>query len=199
MRLVSKHWNPAPKTLGTRPSRIRRDPLFVPAPPAPEKKSEWKSIEWERRFAIAGIVAFAFAIAVVALAFSAVTAHFDVSGASPAELQRFGSCKNEGGPNCVLNGDTIRVAGEQMEIAGMIAPRVEAASCGAEEQRGAKAVNQLLQLLKGGKVTLGQKVREPDGTVRRTVLVNGRDLATPMIASGAAREYTGEKQDWCAD
>lgn len=195
---MSKHWNPQPpRTLGTRPSRIRRDPLLVPALPTPDKKSEWKSIEWERRFAVVGIIAFAFAIAVVALTLSAVTAGFDTSGASPAELQRFGSCKNEGGPNCVLDGDTIRVAGEQVDIAGMVAPKVQAAQCGAEEQRGAKAVDQLLHLLNGGKVTLGEKVQEPDGTSRRTVLVNGRDLATAMIASGVAREYTGETQNWC--
>jgi endonuclease YncB( thermonuclease family) len=192
---VSKHWNPPRQTTKLRPSRIRRDPLLVP-PALTDKKSEWRSADWDRRFAIAGIIAFAFAIAVVTLGFSAITAH--IGGGAPVDVQRFGSCRNEGGPNCVLDGDTIRIDGEQVVIAGMVAPKVEAAHCGAEEQRGAKAVEQLLRLLNSGKVTSGGAIRGAYGVSRRNVEVDGRDVAAAMIAAGVAREDDSEMKNWCS-
>ena len=194
---MSKHWNPPRHTAKLRPpSRIRRDPLLVPALPAPQKKANWNSTEWERRLAIAGIVAFALAMAFLTLGFSAMTAGFG-SAAPVVDEQRFGSCKNEAGPNCVFDGDTIRLAGEQVNIAGMYAPKVETARCGAEEQRGAKAVERLLQLLNSGKVTKSESVRDADGQVRARVLVDGRDVAAVMIAAGLARPDDGERHGWC--
>jgi len=92
----------------------------------------------------------------------------------------------------VLDGDTIRIDGEQVVIAGMAAPKVEAAHCGAEEQRGAKAVDELLGLLNSGKVTSGGAIRGADGVSRRKVQVDGRDVAAAMIAAGVAREDDGE-------
>jgi endonuclease YncB( thermonuclease family) len=193
---VSKPWTPPRHTAKLRPSRIRRDPLLVPAPEGADKKSEWRSIEWERRFAVIGIVAFALAITIVTLTFSAVTAGLDIGGGSSAQEQRFGSCKNEGGPNCVLDADTIRVAGEQVDIAGMVVPQIQGARCGAEEQRAARAIDRLTQLLNSGKVTSGGVLRAADGSWRRTVEVNGRDVAGAMIAAGVAREDGGSR-NWC--
>lgn len=119
-------------------------------------------------------------------------------GGASVDVQRFGSCRNEAGPNCVLDGDTIRIDGEQVVIAGMAAPKVEAAHCGAEEQRGAKAVDQLLRLLNSGKVTSSRAIRGADGVSRRMVQVDGRDLAAAMIAAGVARNDDGEKHNWCS-
>jgi endonuclease YncB( thermonuclease family) len=117
-------------------------------------------------------------------------------GGASVDVQRFGSCRNEAGPNCVLDGDTIRIDGEQV-IAGMAAPKVEAAHCDAEE-RGAKAVDQLLRLLNSGKVTSSRAIRGADGVSRRMVQVDGRDLAAAMIAAGVARNDDGEKHNWCS-
>jgi endonuclease YncB( thermonuclease family) len=191
---VSKHWNPPRQTAKLRPSRIRRDPLLVPPLPAADKKSEWRSAEWDRRFAIAGITLFAVVIAAVTLGFSAITAGFGVAPAPQAE--RFGSCRNEGGPDCVLDGQTIRIDGEQIVIAGMKAPKIEAARCSAEEGRGAKAVEQLLQLLNSGKVTTGGAIRGADGVWRRAVQVDGKDVGAAMIAAGVARDEDGSS-NWC--
>jgi len=79
----------------------------------------------------------------------------------------------------------------------MYAPKVETARCGAEEQRGAKAVERLLQLLNSGKVTKSESVRDADGQVRARVLVDRRDVAAAMIAAGLARPDDGERHGWC--
>jgi micrococcal nuclease len=191
---VSKPWTPPRHTAKLRPSRIRRDPLLVPALPEPDKKSQWSSLEWERRFAIAGILFFALAIAVVTMAVSAVTVGFGF-GAPPAAAQQFGRC--DGSPDCVVDGETLRMAGETVKIAGIYAPQVAGARCVAEQQRGVKALDRLTRMLNSGTVTLGGPVRGADGSWRRTVLVNGRDVAAAMIAAGVARPDDGERHGWC--
>ena len=191
---MSKPWKPPQHTAKLRPSRIRRDPLLVPAPVAADKKSQWESLEWERRFAIGGILLFAIAITVVTVAISAVTAGYSF-GAPPVDTQKFGAC--EGGPNCVVDGETIRMSGETIKIAGMTTPRTEGARCREQEQRAVDAIQRLTTLLNSGKVTTAGEVREPDGELRTRVLVNGRDVAPAMIATGVARVNDGENQVWC--
>ena len=191
---MSKHWTPPRHTAKLRPSRIRRDPLLVPALPEPDKKSQWNSLEWERRFAIGGILLFALAITVVTVAVSAVTVGFGF-GAPPVQAQQFGRC--DGSADCVVDGETIRMAGETVKIAGMYAPQIEGAHCVGEQQRGAKALERLTQILNSGKVTLGGPVRAADATTRRAVLVDGHDVAAAMIASGLVREDDGDRHGWC--
>ena len=191
---MSKHWTPPQHTAKLRPSRIRRDPLLVPPLPQPDKKAQWSSLEWERRFAIAGILLFAVAIAVVTLAVSAVTVGFGFAQA-PASTQQFGRC--DSGSDCVVDGETLRIAGETVKIAGIYAPQIAGARCVSEQQRGAKALDRLTQMLNGGKVTLGGAVRGPDGSSRRTVMVGGQDVGAAMIAAGLARPDDGERHGWC--
>jgi hypothetical protein len=191
---VSKHWTPPQHTARLRPSRIRRDPLLVPPPPQADKKSQWTSLEWERRFAIAGILLFAVAIAVVTLAVSAVTVGFGF-GAPPASAQQFGRCDSSS--DCVVDGETLRMAGETVKIAGIYAPQVVGARCVTEQQRGVKALDRLTKMLNSGKVSLGGAVRGPDGTPRRTVMVDGQDVGAAMIAAGLARPDDGERHGWC--
>jgi hypothetical protein len=70
---VSKPWKPNKPTVelqpAARPSRIRREP------PPPDNKLEslagkvdWGSREWEIRLALAGVIAFALALSVLAVA-----------------------------------------------------------------------------------------------------------------------------------
>ena len=115
--------------------------------------------------------------------------------AAPIQTEKFGDCT--GGPNCVIDGETIRVGGDTLKIAGMRAPRIRSARCDAEEQRGVKAVEELTALLNSGKVTTGDQVREPDGQTRTEVLVNGQDVAAAMIAASAAREAGSIPPSWC--
>ena len=193
---MSKHWNPGRKTVALqpapRPSRIRRDPLLVKPI---EKKVAPPSREQEIWLGVTGIMLFALAIAAAAMGFSVITGKDSGAVAAPIQTEKFGDCT--GGPNCVIDGETIRVGGDMLKIAGMRAPKIRAARCDAEEQRGVKAVEELTALLNSGKVTTGDEVREPDGQTRTEVLVNGQDVAAEMIAASAAREAGSLPPSWC--
>jgi endonuclease YncB( thermonuclease family) len=193
---VSKHWKPGKKAVDlqpeVRPSRIRRDPV---ASQSVVRKVRWHSREWEIGVAVIGITLFALAIFVVTVGFSAITGDKDGNGA--AQAQRFGSCDGEGGPNCVIDGDTIRVAGVTVDIAGMQTPQIEAPRCPEEQRRGAQAADRLIQLLNSGKVTLGESVPEADGQSRHKVAVDGQDVGAAMIREGLARESGIGRISWC--
>jgi endonuclease YncB( thermonuclease family) len=194
---VSKHWNPGRQTVElhapARPSRIRRDPLLVKPI---EKKVEPPSREQEILVGVIGVILFALAISAVTLGFSAITGKDSGAVAAPIQAEKFGDCT--GGPNCVIDGETIRVGGDTLKIAGMRAPKIRSARCDAEEQRGVKAVEELTALLNSGKVTTGGEVTEPDGQVRTQVLVGGQDVAAAMIAASLAREPGSVPPSWCS-
>ena len=195
---MSKPWKPGKKTVElqaeVRPSRIRRDPLQSPRADDAGRKAYWRTAEWDRRFAVLGITLFALAIFVLTLAFSAIQNQF--GGSTPANSEQFGSC--DGGPNCVIDGETVRVAGETVKIAGIQTPRIEVPRCPEEQRRGLKAVDGLTRLLNSGKVTLGDTVRGAGGELRRKVQVDGQDVGAAMIGAGLAREDDGTRRGWCS-
>ena len=180
------------QTVELRPSRIRRDP--VPIAQTVVKKAPRMTREQEMWLAITGIVLFAMAIAVVTLGFSALTQP-DGSAAAVAKAPQFGDCDD--GPDCVIDGETIRVGGETVKIAGMEAPKTRTARCADEEEAGVKAIGELRKLLNSGKVTTAGEVRGPGGEVRTRVLVNGRDLGAAMVAAGVASEPGSVQGGWC--
>ena len=193
---MSKHWNPKRRTVALkpapRPSRIRRDPMLVKPI---EKKVEPPSSEQEIWLGVIGVVLFALAITVATMGFSVITGNDQGAVAAPIQADKFGDCT--GGPNCVIDGETIRVGGDTVKIAGMRVPNIRGARCDAEEQRGVKAVETLTALLNSGKVTTGDDVREPDGQVRTAVEVNGQDVGAAMVDANLAREPGSVPPSWC--
>jgi endonuclease YncB( thermonuclease family) len=190
---VSKPLKLRKETVELRPSRIRRDPIR--ATDTVVKKPPRLSREQEIWLAITGIVLFAMAIAVVTLGFSALTDRGDAPDAVAAAAQRFGDCEDSA--NCVIDGETIRVGGATMKIAGMSAPRIRSPRCADEEQAGVEAVGRLRDLLNSGQVTTAGEVREPDGEVRTIVRVDGRDVGPAMVGAGVAREPASVQGSWC--
>ena len=171
-------------------SRIRRQPVPVqkaPEPPTPER---------EVLGGIAGITLFAVALAVLILGLSIATLfHEDPSAA--ARAAQFGQCYDAQGSNCVLDGDTIYVEGQKIEIAGLKAPKIQGAQCDEERTRGIDAAVRLASLLNSGKVSVGPSIREPDGQLRQKVEIGGNDVASAMIGAGVARDY-GNTNGWCS-
>jgi micrococcal nuclease len=192
LRRMSKPWKPGRKTVelqpGARPSRIRRDPVRLldkvepPTPPSPEREI-WVGI--------AGVVLFAAACAALTVGISEITSHGKADAADSAP--QFGHCYNHPGPNCVLDGDTIYVGGQRLEIAGMDAPEIRGARCREEASRGVEAAVRLLALLNSGKVSVAGT-----GQLPRKVEVGGRDVGAAMIEAGVARKSGGTSPDWCA-
>ncbi|MFL6763944.1 MAG: thermonuclease family protein [Sphingomicrobium sp.] len=190
---MTKALNPRKKTVElqppARPSRIRREP------PPPQKKAEAIAPEIEVVGGMTGVIVFAITIAAIILGVSAYTVQLD-SGPAPVRSQQFGVCGVGDRPNCVIDGDTIILADQKVEIAGIEAPNGGSARCPEEAQRASQSVERLLQVLNSGKVTAAGPVRELDGQLRTRVEVNGRDVAESMINAGAARTY-GSGLSWC--
>jgi endonuclease YncB( thermonuclease family) len=98
----------------------------------------------------------------------------------------------------VIDGDTIRVAGETIRMMGLDAPESRA-RCPAEARLAARATARLRSLVRP-RVWLERHGR--DRYRRRLAIVRdraGRDLAQVLIREGLARPYNGRgrRQRWC--
>jgi micrococcal nuclease len=193
---VSKPWNPARNTVAVRPSRIRRQPVALSESPVESAKAQARSDEREIWGGVAGVLLMAAAVVVLTVGVSLATIFHDDPGAA-ARAARFEQCYNAEGRNCVLEGDTIYVGGEKVEIAGIAAPHIQGAQCEAERSRGIAAAVRLAELLNGGKVTVGRAFRDDYGRAVRKVQVDGEDVGETMISAGLARDYVGDSPEWC--
>jgi endonuclease YncB( thermonuclease family) len=191
---VSKPWTPKS---ALKPSRIRRKvPLLAPVDPRAEQKAEARSRQREMWGGVTGVVLFSAAIAVLIMGVAAVT-FSKLDPAAAARARRFGQCYNAQGPNCVLDGDTIRIGGERIEIAGIDAPQIQGAKCAAERTQGIDAAVKLADLLNSGRVSASGASRDAAGREVRKVTVNGEDVGAAMIDAGAARKAGDEPASWC--
>lgn len=188
---MSEPLKPGRQTVALRPSRIRRDPVRL------EKQVEARSEELEILGGVAGVVLFAVIIAVLTIGISAATI-FKTDPAATAQAARFGQCYNSQGGDCVIDGETIRVEGRKVAIAGIEAPGIGDASCPEERSRGIDSAVRLADLLNSGAVSVGPAFRDPYGRDVAKVQVDGSDVGRRMISADLAREYRGEKPDWCA-
>jgi endonuclease YncB( thermonuclease family) len=189
---VSKHWKPDKKTVvlspSARPSRIRREPVQLnPNVPArPQRPINYREIELYG--GIAGILVFAALIAAMIIGLAVFTVFRDDPDADVRALQ-FSQCYNAQGPNCVLDGGTIYVNNQRVEVAGIDAPSIADAKCDAERDRGIAAATELAMILNSGPVVLGEPFRDAlTGRTVRKVEVKGRDVALKMIADNVAHE-----------
>lgn len=187
---MSKPWKPGRQAVELRPSRIRRDPVRLV-----ESKVEPPSREREVWGTVAGVVLFALAGAALVVGFSDITNHRTAAATKPAA--QFGHCYNHSGPNCVVDGETILIGGEKVEIAGIDVPEIGEPACPEEASRGVEAAVRLLELLNSGKVTMTGTERGADGYLRRKVEVDGKDVANAMVSSGVARVSGGGSRSWC--
>lgn len=178
------------------PSRIRRDPVRVPTE-AELKQAELSKRERERWRAIGGLALFGAGIAAAAVAIGAVTYSKYDPAAAAASAARFRQCNAGIGGNCVLDGDTIYIQRQKVEIAGIDAPLIKGAICDDERFRGIDAAVRLADLLNGGRVVASGTFVDQYGRTVRKVEVNGKDVANAMISAGLARTYSGEKRNWC--
>jgi endonuclease YncB( thermonuclease family) len=197
---VSKPLKLGRPTVALRPSRIRREPVQLettrPLTKAEIEKAEARSREIEIWGGVAGVVLFAAGIVALTFGISAATI-FKNDPAAAAAAARFNQCYNAEGPDCVLDGDTIRLDGKKVEIAGIAAPAIVDAQCPEERSRGIDAAVRLADLLNGGNVTVGAPIRDAYGREVRKVQVGGEDVGDTLIDAGLARKYDGTPQEWC--
>ncbi len=100
----------------------------------------------------------------------------------------------------VVDGDTVRLAGQAIRLIGFDTPETYRAECASERRLGDAATDRLRDLL--ARATSAQLAylprRDQYGRELARLMVNGRDVADIMVGEGLARRYTGgHRQSWC--
>lgn len=115
------------------------------------------------------------------------------------ERIQFGLCHTGGGYNCVVDGDTIWLNGQNIRIADIDAPETHEYRCPEEKALGNRAAQRLQELVNSGAVTLRPIAREEDnyGRKLRIVEVEGESVGDTLVAEGLARWYRGTRRPWC--
>jgi endonuclease YncB( thermonuclease family) len=116
----------------------------------------------------------------------------------------------------VLDGDTIRIAGETFRLVGFDAPETYQARCLSESELGNRATFRLRQLVAGGDLDFERVAcacrTGTEGTPRcnygrscGVLRARGQDVGAMLIAEGLARAFVcgrascAARELWCAD
>jgi hypothetical protein len=118
-------------------------------------------------------------------------------GSKPVSHQ-FTLCRGARG-TCVVDGDTIWLAGENIRIADINTPEVSDPQCAAEARLGERATRRLQRLLNAGPFQVRRGIRDEDiyGRKLRTLHRDGQSLGAILVAEGLAHEWRGYKESWC--
>jgi endonuclease YncB( thermonuclease family) len=102
--------------------------------------------------------------------------------------------------NCIVDGDTIWLDGENIRIADIDTPEVFSPSCPAEHTKGVEATRRMMALLNAGTFELRGVGRETDryGRTLRTIHRDGESLGARLVAEGLAEEWGGRRIAWCS-
>lgn len=136
------------------------------------------------------------------LAWALFPADGDAAPATAAAPVHFTRCHSGGGTNCVVDGDTFRLAGERIRIADIDTPETHPARCAREAELGEAATRRLHALLNSGAVTLHPVDRDTDryGRKLRRVSVDGVGVGDTLVTEGLARRYRGgQRAGWCGE
>jgi micrococcal nuclease len=103
-------------------------------------------------------------------------------------------------PSCVVDGDTIRLAGESIRLADIDAPEIFSPKCASEKALGNRATARLVALINAGPVTLETPPGAHDkyGREIRVLKRDGESLGTTMVAEGLAHVWDGRRHGWCS-
>ena len=117
--------------------------------------------------------------------------------ATAAPPVSFALCRTGGGTNCVVDGDTIWIAGEKVRIADIDAPETHPPRCALEADLGRRATERLQALLNAGAVTLSDEGHDRYGRRLAVISREGRSLGMALVAEGLARRWEGRRRPWC--
>jgi endonuclease YncB( thermonuclease family) len=115
------------------------------------------------------------------------------------ELAHFGYCHQDGGRNCVVDGDTIYYRGQKIRLADIDTPETHPPSCAREAELGAAATQRLQALLNAGPFSLQEIDLDEDvyGRKLRIISRGGDSIGAQLVEEGLARYYGNGRQPWC--
>lgn len=114
-----------------------------------------------------------------------------------AKLQLCGWSRRQ---NCVVDGDTIRLAGTTIRLADIDTPETGEPQCDRERRLGQRATRRLLELVNEGGFTVvrgGGRDTDIYGRKLRRIERHGRSLGDTLVAEGLARPWDGGRRPWC--
>jgi endonuclease YncB( thermonuclease family) len=167
----------------------------------------YKLRDYLRRFWLLALASIgAFAVVWAFLSFGSLPGL--VPGASPeitvwlpggSESADFRLCGWGGGPNCIVDGDTIRYGGVKIRLADIDTPEISSPKCASERALGEQAKDRLLELMNAGPFELVRYSRDEDqyGRKLRIITRDGRSVGDTLIAEGLARRWDGARRSWC--
>lgn len=100
----------------------------------------------------------------------------------------------------VIDGDTVRHAGQRIRLIGYDTPETYRAECDSERKRGDAATAHLGELLRVASSAELSYLPRQDKFERRLarLTIDGRDVADIMVSEDLARRYSGgQRQSWC--
>ncbi len=112
----------------------------------------------------------------------------------------FAMCTTFRRNNCVIDGDTIWLAGRKIRIADIDAPEKFSPICANELRLARRATARLLELVNEGPIELqpiGSRDQDQYGRDLRVVILNGRSVGDLLVSEGLARTWTGRREPWC--
>ena len=112
----------------------------------------------------------------------------------------FGPCRWIFRQNCVVDGDTIRYAGQKIRLADIDAPEISSPQCASEAALGQRAKQRLVALINAGPfevVPAGGHDIDRYGRQLRIIRRDGRSLGDILVAEGLARRWSGARRSWC--
>lgn len=118
---------------------------------------------------------------------------------STGERIQFGLCHRGGGYNCVVEGDTIWLNGQNIRVADIDAPETHEYRCPEEKSLGDRATQRVQELVNSGPVTLRSIDRDEDihGRKLRVVEVSGKSVGATLVEEKLARWYRARREPWC--
>ncbi len=136
---------------------------------------------------------------IAAISIAAVLQPIPCSAAS-RNVPRFQKCDYASHTNCVVDGDTIWIAGEKIRIADIDTPEISEPQCRSELALGNKATTRLIELINAGPFELkAWPGRDEDryGRKLRVLVRDGRSLGDILVSEGLARTWSGRREPWC--
>lgn len=112
---------------------------------------------------------------------------------------RFPICGSGARIDCVVDGDTIWLAGTKIRIADINTPEIASPQCAAERRLGERATLRLQALLEAGpfEVRAGPRDEDRYGRKLRTFHREGRSLGDILVDEGLAHPWNGRRESWC--
>lgn len=114
---------------------------------------------------------------------------------------QFSICEGPVRQTCVVDGDTIWLKGERIQLAGFDAPEAVNPGCANEARLAGLATKRLQRWLNKGPFSLDPspdgRIRDEDGRTLSVVSRGGVNVAGEMVSAGLAKRRKGSANSWC--